>query len=455
VNFSGATGIFTLGSHVERLTLTHSTANTSGTGNTLANTITGNAGGNVLNGGGASDTLIGGNGNDTYVIDRMVDATDDTIQETGTVASAADVVQFTGSANGQVYTLGANLERLTLLGTFSTNGTGNTLANIITGNAGANVLNGKAGLDTLQGQGGNDTYVINRVVDGATTDGISELLNAGSDTVQFTGNSINQGYTLGANVENLTILGSLATNGTGNISANTIIGNAGANILNGMAGLDTLKGFAGNDIYIINRLIDGATIDTVTELANAGTDTVQFTASAANQGYQLGANVENLTILGTLAANGFGNTGVNTFIGNRANNAFNGGNGNDNLNGGAGNDTLTGGAGRDALNGGAGRDIFDLNASSESARGVNRDIISGFSRTQDDRIDLRTIDADRDGTAGNQAFKFIGSAAFSRVDGQLRFSGGVLQGDTNGDRIADFEIKVTGVSSMVGGDFFL
>ncbi|HEY7384825.1 MAG TPA: matrixin, partial [Beijerinckiaceae bacterium] len=76
-----------------------------------------------------------------------------------------------------------------------------------------------------------------------------------------------------------------------------------------------------------------------------------------------------------------------------------------------------------------------------------------FSRSQRDKIDLRTIDADTDGTAGNQAFRFIGGAAFSGVDGQLRFSGGLLQGDTNGDRVADFEVRIVG--ALVAGDVLL
>ena len=72
-----------------------------------------------------------------------------------------------------------------------------------------------------------------------------------------------------------------------------------------------------------------------------------------------------------------------------------------------------------------------------------------------DIIDLSTIDADTDGTAGNQAFKYIGAAAFGGVDGQLRFSSGILQGDVNGDRVADFEVRIAGVTSLLATDFVL
>jgi hypothetical protein len=41
-----------------------------------------------------------------------------------------------------------------------------------------------------------------------------------------------------------------------------------------------------------------------------------------------------------------------------------------------------------------------------------------------------------------------------RRGGELRCSGGVVQGDMNGDKIADFEIKVN-LATLQTGDFFL
>ena len=139
------------------------------------------------------------------------------------------------------YTLGANLEHLTLTGTTAINGTGNALDNTLLGNSANNTLNGGAGNDRLDGSlgndtmiggTGNDTYVVNQVGDVVT-----ESLNQGTDTVE---SSIT--FTLGSNVENLTLTGTANVNGTGSSANNVLIGNSGNNTLDSGSGNDTVDG---------------------------------------------------------------------------------------------------------------------------------------------------------------------------------------------------------------------
>jgi Ca2+-binding RTX toxin-like protein len=119
--------------------------------------------------------------------------------------------------------------------------------------------------------------------------------------------------------------------------------------------------------------------------------------------------------------------------------------GNDTLLGNAGDDILIGGAGADKMTGGDGRDVFRFGALSDSPRGGGRDTIFDFNAVDGpnhDIIDLSLIDANKN-VAGDQSFSFIGAARFGRVAGQLRFEGGSLLGDVDGDGKADFEIALS------------
>ncbi|MDG2570804.1 hypothetical protein P7L87_24960 [Vibrio parahaemolyticus] len=145
--------------------------------------------------------------------------------------------------------------------------------------------------------------------------------------------------------------------------------------------------------------------------------------------------------------------------GNSAANRLNGGNGRDKIAGGAGNDTISGSGGSDRLYGGSGKDAFVFKSIADSTvDSSGRDTIFDFSKSQKDRIDLRAIDADLT-SEGNQAFSFIGSVAFSKKAGELRFdkasSDTYIYGDVDGDGQADFSIHLNDAISLSKSYFIL
>jgi Ca2+-binding RTX toxin-like protein len=447
--------------NIENLTLTGSSSYNL-TGNSSANTLTGNSGNNVIDGGAGNDTMIGGAGNDTYYVDSSSDVvTENSVEGTDTIQSSVTL------------TIAANVENLTLTGGSAINGTGNTVANEITGNGANNSLSGAQGNDTLYGGGGNDTlngglgndtligglgddtYVVN-----TTGDIVTEVSGEGTDTIQ---SSVT--LTIAANVENLTLTGGSAINGTGNTVANEITGNGANNSLSGAQGNDTLYGGGGNDTLngglgndtLIGGLGDdtyvvNTTGDIVTEVSGEGTDTIQSSVTLT-----IAANVENLTLTGGSAINGTGNTVANEITGNGANNSLSGaqgndtlygGGGNDTLNGGLGNDTLIGGLGDDVLIGGGGRDIFVF------------DSLSGKDTLNDFNLSLDKIHFDSSIftslSSGIVAENFVQAAAASEADDYLIYNtiNNYLYYDADGSgggamiHIATLNVDITSHSSF-------
>lgn len=221
---------------------------------------------------------------------------------------------------------------------------------------------------------------------------------------------------------------------------------------------ETVTGTSLNDTF---QVANPATI--ILENPGGGYDTVRSSAS-----YALAENIEKLALVGTVALNGTGNGGDNQLFGNSAANTLSGlagmdhlygdagndillgGAGNDRLYGGDGADTLAGGSGADRLEGGGGADTFRFGAAESTD--AARDSIVDFLGASGDRIDLSQIDA-KTSAIGDQAFAFIGSAAFTGA-GQLRYSGGVLSGDTDGDKIADFSASL-GAAPVLSGYLIL
>jgi len=299
-------------------------------------TLYGNSGNDRLEGGSGRDAMYGGTGNDVYQVDNSGDSVHENAGE------GNDLVESTIT-----YTLAANVERLTLMGTAAINGTGNELNNLLNGNEAANVLHGLDGNDTiygldgddtLYGGGGNDRLEGSRGRDamyGGTGNDTYQVGNGGDSVHENAGEGIdlveaNFTYTLSANVENLTLMGTAAINGTGNELNNMLVGTEAANVLDGGGGADILRGGLGDDTYIVDQAGDR-----LSEVLNGGTDTVLASGSyILNGGY-----VENLTLTGTAAINGTGNTLDNVLIGNTAANRLDGKTGNDEMRGGKGDDT--------------------------------------------------------------------------------------------------------------------
>ena len=301
--------------------------------------LAGDYGDDLLDGGTGTDAMYGGQGNDTYMVDDIGDTVTELFNE------GTDIVQ-----SSITYTLGTNLENLTLTGTATINGTGNELANVVTGNDNSNWLYGKNGNDILYAGGGADWLyggAGNDVLNGGTAS--SGVWNGswlygedGDDTLMAGGKSIN--YLDGGNGnDSLTVTGGSYTTMNGGAGNDLLTAAGGTDYLNGGLGADAMTGGAGNDTYVVDN-----TGDTVTENLNEGTDTVLSSGT-----YVLTANVENLTLTGTTAINGTGNALNNVITGNNAGNWLRGGAGNDTLYALGGADWLYGGVGNDTLMGGA------------------------------------------------------------------------------------------------------
>jgi Ca2+-binding RTX toxin-like protein len=322
-----------------------------------------------------------------------------TIRNAGTIDVTNGAFTFGGPGGDQLRNSGTITGRA--LDVVFTGGGGNSVVN--TGHIDGNVVFG-AGDDTFYGIGGT---IAGTITGGGGADTyytsdstltIFEISDVPLDRVYAT-----VSFRLATNIEILRLLGS-AIGGVGNASANLIVGNDEDNRLWGLAGTDNLQGLAGDDT------IGGGD----------GNDTLQ---------------------------GGDGDDWLRGAVGN------------DSLTGGGDNDTLIGATGADTLRGGTGNDRFVFVRQSDSGSTVaTSDLIADFVRGQD-VIDLFGIDARTTNTVPNDAFTFIGAAAFSNVAGQMRYStaAGVttLQMDVNGNGTADMILRLTGTLALTAQDFVL
>jgi Ca2+-binding RTX toxin-like protein len=226
-------------------------------------------------------------------------------------------------------------------------------------------------------------------------------------------------------------------------------GDAGNDVLSGGVGNDTLDGGMGND-----KLAGGVGNDTLT--GDDGSDSLQggdgtdaLSGGAGSDKIDGGAGADTVD----------GGTGNDKIGGGLGDDTLTGGAGNDAVAGGEGNDTISGGAGRDAVAGGLGADTFvftDGDFATATRKGA--DLVLDFSHAQGDHIDLSGVDANT-ALDGDQAFSFIGTAAFTSMAGELRYEvikdHTFVSGDTNGDGVADFVIRLDHVQTLDATDFVL
>ena len=276
--------------------------------------------------------MAGGTGNDTYVVDNVGDVVTEALNE------GTDLVQSSVS-----FTLGANVENLTLTGSANINGTGNALANVLTGNSGAN---------TLTGAGGNDT------LDGGA---------AGIDTAVYSGTllqtalvPVGGGWTVDGGAE-----------GTDTLSNIEIVAHSGGRYLlvgNGgfasVAAAAAVANHVGDMIVLATPPAPGTPVDV--DLTGDGTNLDLTFPTDLPVDVETG-NGDNHVTTGT------GNDHVTT------------GTGDDTIKTGSGNDVVDAGAGDDTIVGGAGNgdDVYDA--------GDNTDTVVYSSATNSITVDLNEI----------------------------------------------------------------
>jgi Ca2+-binding RTX toxin-like protein len=319
------------------------------------------------------------------------------------------------------------------------------------------IATGWHGGDILEGGVGNDTYTIEVFENGfdPAAPTLNEVADAGTDTVQSYSS-----WTLGANFENLTLLGTNVINGTGNNLDNVIDANGADNVLNGLDGNDSLYAGDGNDIVYAgagNDYVDGWNgNDSI--YGEAGDDYLlgwygNDYLDGGDGNDTLNGEYDDDTIDGWNGNDSiYGEAGNDYLLGWYGNDHLDGGDGNDTLNGEYDNDTLVGGAGNDSLTGGGGNDrfLYDTNATFTTAA-VGIDVISDFIHGTDKIVLDKTTFKAISSAAGNgfsisNEFKVVGSDTAAATS-----SGDIVYNSANGNLFYNQNGSASGFGT--GGQF--
>ncbi len=330
--------------NVENLTLT-GTANISGFGNALGNTLTGNDGNNYLDGGAGDDKLVGGKGDDTLVGGT---GNDDLIGGAGNDIYVLDsiddkVTELSAEGLDEIYSTDKSLIKLTdFVENYYYAGKDDWS---FTGSVGNNTIVGGAGINTLQGDLGTDT-----LYGGAKADSLDG--GAGNDTLY------------------------------GRDGNDILVGGGNVDVLYGGNGNDTLDGGTGSDFYAIEQIGDKI----INEAAGTGTADTILTTLVLDLNDSKWDFIENLYLYSVAGLKASGDENANLIYGSAGSDAVDGGAGDDSLFGSNpnlldptdGNDKLSGGAGNDSISGGVGNDVLTGGADNDTLTGgLGNDTLDG------------------------------------------------------------------------------
>ena len=417
--------------NLERISLTTGSGDDSITSGAQADTINTGNGDDTINartrptGGGPIDVVDGGGGSDTLIV---------------SAASETQAIQLT---NGSSPTFAVR----STSGNFYVDAYNMEVIKIATG-SGADSINTGNHAGTVDGNGGIDHWLAD----------LSALTTAVAFTLGTTLDIAAAGLTSIRDIERISITtGSGNDTITGGAQADTINTGLGNDIIDaktrptGGGPIDVVDGGVGIDLLVVDTSAETGAVQVF-----AGTSPTFAVRSASGNFYVDAYDMEKLKFIG--------GSGIDTITGksagdsittNAGNDILNGADGNDALSSGLGNDLLTGGRGADKLTSGDGADDFVYSLVTDSSVFNNAmDTIVDFTSGLDD-IDLSDIDANNLGVDGNQAFVLIGAAAFHGIAGELRSVGGLIEGDVNGDSVADIRILFSNGATALAGDIIL
>jgi len=204
----------------------------------------------------------------------------------------------------------------------------------------------------------------------------------------------------------------------GSARSDRLLGNDSNNFLEGRDGNDTLTGRGGADTLDGGNGIDTADFSNFSQALSIVLSTGIVTVSGVSDTL---ISIENII----------------------------GGSSDDSIRGSSVANTITGGLGADIMTGNGAGDHFVFRTIAEIGVGLTADIITDLNRAAGDKIDLTQIVL-----GGGDVFDYVESGPFTAIN-QLRYENGVLSGETNGNGVADFEIRLQGFGATLDPDVLI